>query len=65
MDHAYAISADNQSVQLPSFYPDASHYIYHQPENFNQLYGNGVSQIREMQFSGSSAPENLLGTTTI
>jgi len=61
VDHDYAISTDNQKVQLPTFYPDMSHYLYHQPDQVNTLYGNGAAQIRDMQFSGSSAPQNLRG----
>uniref|UniRef100_A0A6C0BMG2 Uncharacterized protein n=1 Tax=viral metagenome TaxID=1070528 RepID=A0A6C0BMG2_9ZZZZ len=63
VDHEYAISNDNQRVQLPTFYPDASHYIYHQPENFQRAYGEGAASVREMQFDGHSPPENLRGTT--
>lgn len=60
MDHAYAISSDCQRVQLPTFYPDASHYIYHQPGS-QLLYGQGVAEIRDMQHSGATPPENLRG----
>lgn len=61
MDHDYAINFDTDRVQLPTFYPDASHYIYHQPSSFIENYGNGVAEIREMQHSGMTPPEILRG----
>lgn len=61
MDHEYAITSDVHRVQLPVFYPDASHYIYHQPNSFIENYGKGVAQIREMQHSGTTPPEILRG----
>jgi len=61
MDHAYAIASDCHRVQLPTFYPDASHYIYHQPGCIEKYYGQGMAEMREMQHSGATPPEVLRG----
>ena len=61
MDDAYAIASDCERVQLPTFYPDASHYLYHQPQSFDEHYSQGLGQMREMQHAGSTPPEVLRG----
>lgn len=65
--HPYLIPQGG-STQLPSFYPDASHYIMHQPQQFQQIYGNGVAHMRNMTFDGASlrgvAP-NMVGAQVV
>ena len=59
--HDYTIANDNSRIQLPTFYPDESHYIFHKPQQFAQSYGQGVAQTRDLTFDGSSSPENVPG----
>ena len=61
MNHEYAITSDCERVQLPTFYPDSSHYIYHDPQAFSSQYGAGVAVMRDMQFDGTTPRENLRG----
>lgn len=57
MSHPYLIPSQGP-VQMPTFYPDASHYAIHQQP---QVYGAGVGHMRDMTFTGTTYPENLRG----
>lgn len=58
--HDLVVSEDRP--QLPMFYPDAEHYIYHDPQVYQQSYAAGAQAMREMDLQGVSAPTNMRGT---